>query len=243
MAGLMPVRDYDDACGAFDRLAALSDVTIVLDDGSASPFPFAARCDEVVTLNRLGPWNDVGNRTLLMQRAFVHGCDWVVMMDDDLIFSHGFQTREDVARVVDDLRRRRIEIGLFPLRDLWGATDRVRVDGVWGRKAYAVLRRNWFQYPAITLRDPGRRLHAPLFPANLRPRRAVLGEHVAYHTGCFTPSAREERVARYRLDDPDNRFQRDYGYMIDETGLVVEPVPAPDVWVIEQVLGRVQPLS
>jgi hypothetical protein len=238
VAGLLPVRDYDDEVGAAAALRALCDVLIVLDDGSAAPFPHAAICDERIRLDRHGPWNDAANRTLLLYRAFVHGCDWAVFSDDDLVFDAGFQTRDDVARVVAELEAARREVYRFAVRDLWGSETQYRTDGVWGRKSIAVLRRNWFAYPGVTLRDPSLRLHTAAFPANRRARQRVDDRRVAYHTGCWTAERRRARVERYRREDPDGRFQRDYDYMLDERELALAPVPAADLAILRARLAR-----
>jgi len=237
IAGLMPVRDYSDATSAFAALRELSDVVIVLDDNSSRPFPFRAECDELVRLDNRESWNDQANRTLLLYRAFVHGCDWALFMDDDLAFSHDFQTRSDAERLVAELAARRRDVCRFVVRDLWGSIRHYRNDGVWGQKSIAVLRRNWFADDAITLRDPRLRLHTPAFPANLRARQALDRRHVAYHTGCMTPAERTARVAKYRREDPDRRFQRDYAYMLDESGIELVEVPDQDLRVLEKRVG------
>lgn len=237
VAGVLSVKNYSDACSAFESLRALSDVTIVLDDNSDAPFPYRDRCDEYLTLSNPGPWNDVANKTLLMHRAFVHGCDWLVCIDDDVVFSHTFQTKADVLSLIEDLQRRRVEICLFPLRDLWESTREFRADGVWARKTFSALRRNWLFYRSISLRDPSRRLHSPLFPKNMRPHRLIVDRHTAYHTGCMSREARLARVEKYRVEDPDNSFQSDYAYMLSDDGIRVEAVPDEDVRILDEKLG------
>jgi hypothetical protein len=234
VAGVLAVKNYSDACSAFESLRALADITIVLDDHSDEPFPYRDRCDEYLTLANRESWNDVANKTLLMYRAFVHGCDWLVSIDDDVVYSHAFQTKADVLSLIDELERRRVEICLFPLRDLWESAGEFRTDGIWGRKTFGVLRRNWFFYRSISLRDPGRRLHSPLFPRNMRPRRAIVDRHTAYHTGCMTREARAGRVEKYQVEDPGNAFQRDYAYMLSEAGLRLEAVPQEDMPIIDR---------
>ena len=232
IAGILSVKDYSDACSAFDSLQALSDVTIVLDDNSSTPFPYRDRCDEYLTLSTRSLWNDVANKTLLMQRAFVHGCDWLVCMDDDIVFSHGFQTKADALLLIEEMQGRRADVAIFPLRDLWESPDAFRADGIWARKTFNVVRRNWLSYRSITMRDPGRRLHGTLFPVNMRPRKLMIDRHTAYHTGCLTREARVRRVARYRVEDPENAFQADYSYMLSDDGLRVEQVPSDDLAVL-----------
>jgi hypothetical protein len=235
VAGLMAVRDYDDELDAFAALARLSDVTIVLDDNSREPFPHRARCDHYLRLENHAPWNDQANRTLLMYQAFAHGCDWVVSIDHDLAFSHGFRTRDDVARLIAEMAAKGQEVCRFPVRELWESWDHWRADGVWGRKSIAVVRRNWFAYPAITLKNPARRLHTAAHPANLRQRLRMETRHVAYHAGCRTRAAREARVAKYAREDPAHEFQADYAYMLDDRGLELRPVPPEDVAVIDEL--------
>lgn len=236
IAGVLSVKNYSPVCSAFESLRALSDVTIVLDDNSDASFPHCDECDEYLTLSNDCRWNDVANKTLLMQRAFVHGCDWIVSIDDDVVFSHGFQTKADCRSLIGELERRRVDICLFPLRDLWESTQHVRVDGIWSRKTFNVLRRNWFFYRNISFSDPSRRLHSPVFPRNMRSRRLIVDRHTAYHAGCMTRAARLARVAKYRIEDPENAFQRDYAYVLSDDGLRLEDVLAEDRRILDEKL-------
>ena len=233
IAGLMAVRDYTEEVGAFDALKRLTDFTIVLDDNSATPFPHRARCDEFLRLENHEPWNDQANRTLLMYRAFAHGCDWTVSMDHDLAFSHGFRTRDDVADLIGELERDDKESCRFPLRDLWESWDHWRADGIWGRKSIGVLRRNWFAYPAITFKDPRHRFHIAPYPANLAQRMRLETRHVAYHSGARTLAHRRARVAKYAREDPRHEFQGDYAYMLDDAAIELRPVPPEDARLFE----------
>jgi hypothetical protein len=232
----MATRNYDGGSSSFETLRNLSDVTIVLDDNSVSPFPHRALCTEYISIRNELPWNAPANLTLLVYRAFVHGCEWVVSLDDDVILSSGFQTRSDVDETVDRMEARNADICHFPLRDLWGSSREIRVDGIWSQKTFPVVRRNWFFYGDFTLRDPSLRLHTAAFPADLRVRNLVHPVHVAYHTGCITPDLRRSRVEKYAVEDPDNHFQADYSYMLDERGLELETVPEADAAVIRRKL-------
>ena len=153
VAGVMQVKNYSDSCSVFESLTELSDFTIVLDDNSTTPFPYRDRCDEYLTLANGGPWNAVANRMLLMQRAFVHGCRWLVEMDDDIVFSNGFQTKADVLALIEEAERRKADVCLFRLRDLWESKHEFRTDGIWARKTFNVLVRNWLYYRSISLRE------------------------------------------------------------------------------------------
>lgn len=232
VAGVMATKDYSPSCSTFETLRDLCDVTIVLDDNSASLFPNREECTEYIALTNRERWNAPGNLTLLLYRAFVHGCEWVVSLDDDIILSSGFQNRADVDDMIDKMESKRLDLCHFPLRDLWDSGREMRVDGIWSKKTFPVLRRNWFFYEGVSLRDPSLRLHTPAFPIDLRTRGLVDPKHTAYHTGCLTREMREHRVEKYGNEDPDNEFQNDYSYMLDELGIELLPVPADDLEII-----------
>jgi len=238
VAGVLATRDYDDACGVFDTLSALCDVTIVLDDNSSRPFVHRDRCTEYIALRHDSPWNAPANLTLLLYRAFVHGCEWGVSLDDDVILSHGIRDRAALAALIEALDAKGIDLCHVPLRDLWDSDDRYRTDGVWGAKTFPVIRRNWFFYDGLTLRDAGERLHTPAFPSSLRARWIIDPRHAVYHVGCLTADARRRRVEKYAREDPDHVFQRDYSYMLDERALALAPVPGADLAVIRRTFGR-----
>lgn len=230
----MPTRNYSDGSSAFQSLQALSDVTIVLDDNSASPFPFQDQCTDYIAVRNRQAWNAPANLTLLLFRAFLLGCEWVVALDDDIIPAATFSTRGDVDEVVQFMRSKKLDICRFPLRDLWNSLDTVRVDGIWSHKSFPVVYRNWFFYEGLTFKSPELRLHTAAFPASHRARTFNHPDHRVYHTGCFTPSMRESRVAKYRREDPDNRFQRDYSYMLNDQGLELDEVPEADARLIRE---------
>lgn len=221
VAGLLTVRNYKEDCSVFESLRTLTDFTIVLDDNSRFTFPHRDECDEYLSLTNRAQWNDIANRTLLMQRAYFHECEWVVCSDDDIIFSHNFQTRKDVDRVIRSLEAENKDTGRFLLRDLWNSVSQYRSDGVWGRKTFVVLRKNWFFSASFKLPAPSSRLHRPVYPAKQKQQVAILRECVAYHTGCFTETDRITRVEKYAQVDPKHEFQDDYSYMLNTDGLVL----------------------
>jgi hypothetical protein len=232
----MPTRNYDAGSSSFETLRNLSDVTIVLDDNSVSPFPHRDQCTEYISIRNDVPWNCPANLTLLVYRAFVHGCEWVISLDDDIILSSGFQTRGDVDETVDRMEACNADICRFPLRDLWDSSREIRVDGIWSRKTFAVVRRNWFFYGDVTLRDPSLRLHTAAFPSDLKEVNLLHPVHRAYHTGCMTAELRKARVDKYAVEDAQNTFQADYSYMLDESGLKLETVPDADAALIQRKL-------
>lgn len=233
IAGLMTVKDYKEDCLAFQSLRSLTDLTIVLDDNSNLPFPYRNICDEYLTLRHNIKWHDVGNRTLLMHRAFIHGCDWVVWSDDDILFSHNFQNRKDVERAIAVLETANKDTGRFILHDLWDSIRQYRKDGIWANKTFVVLRKNWFQCGAVRLPSPCIRLHTPVYPINRTEQVLVLQDYIAYHTGCLTVADREERVQKYAKEDPNMQFQEDYSYMLRTEQLELANVPEVDLSCVE----------
>lgn len=234
VAGVLATKDYTGDCSTFETLQDLCDVTIVFDDNSASPFPHRNECSEYIAARNGEQWNAPANLTLLLYRAYVHRCEWIVSLDDDIIPSHDFQNRRDVDAVVDRMQAGSFDICHFRLMDFWNSVREVRVDGIWSRKTFPVVRRNWFFYDGITLRDPALRLHTAAFPANLRTRSFIHPAHIAYHSGCLTPIMRAARVAKYRREDPLNTFQADYTYMLDDKGLEVEAVSPDDLEIVRR---------
>ncbi|MBV9080326.1 MAG: hypothetical protein JO102_04315, partial [Elusimicrobia bacterium] len=213
IAGVMQTRNYRDDLSSFETLAGLSDVTIVLDDNSTEPFVHAAACTEYLSLRGSSPWSHQANLNLLLYRAFVHGCEWVVTLDDDMLTSHGFQDKAAVHAVIDRMEAESLDLCRFRVRDLWESSERYRSDGVWGQKTTPVIRRNWFFWDGISFRDPALRLEVPAFPENLRVRWSVDPTHVVYHAGNLTDERRRARVEKYRREDPENAFQSDYSYI------------------------------
>lgn len=236
IAGLMTVKNYRDRSGAFESLQALSDITIVLDDNSTTQFKHRHQCDEYIALENKLLWNDTANRTLLMYRAFVHGCQWTVWIDDDIIYSKNFQCRGDVIRYINFLEAINRDTGWFVLRDLWESHNQYRTDGIWSRKSITVLRKNWFYYPKINIPAANLRLHRPVYPGNMKQPTFVTKKYIAYHCGCFTHAARAARVAKYCEQDPQNGFQKDYSYMLRTRGLKLAMVTTPDLDVIRKKL-------
>lgn len=230
----MPTRNYSGGTSAFETLQVLCDETIVLDDNSDFPFPLRDECSDYISVRNQQPWNAPANLTLLFYRAFLLGCEWIVALDDDIIPAATFGTRADVVEVIRRMEAERLDVCRFPLRDLWESLEKIRVDGIWSRKTFPVVYRNWFYYEGLTLKSPELRLHTAAFPASHRLRSSIHAQHCLYHTGCLTETMRQDRVRKYRQQDPEHRFQSDYSYMLDNTGLVLESVPETDGCVIRE---------
>ncbi len=105
------------------------------------------------------------------------------------------------------------------LRELWGSEERYRADGVWRQKWPSRL----FRLRAGVAVDD-QAVHAPKVPraAGWVPRADL----VVYHMRMIEPEDRVVRRRRYEELDPDASYQpRGYGYMTDERGLKLRPVP------------------
>lgn len=241
LAGLMPVQNYQDYCGAFHMLEALSEWTCVLDDNSRTPFKFADDADEYLTLRRGTLWNDTGNRTMLMYRAFLAGYTRALVMDHDLIPSRAlFSTIKRLGLGLSGYPYAHIYV---PLRDVWDHGKQYRTDGAWGEKTYPILQ----QVPAFDKAEGVRpawvRLHSTPLPIKLHPKdlSPFPKECCLYHFGSLTKLDRESRVMKYLREDGGNEFQDDYSYLADDGGATFAPVPEEDVnfiadWMIHRKL-------
>ena len=234
----MPVKNYDNNghLGVFHMLEAMSDWTCVLDDNSRRPFQHADDADEYLSLRRGTLFNDVGNRTMLMYRAYLAGYQWALVMDCDMLPSRALF---DWIRYLDLSAYSNADLHV-PLRDLWNYGDRYRTDGPWANKKWNLLQSNPFFYLDYHIRSRELRLHAPI-----SYNKAIMADCppgcCIYHFGSLTPELRNARVELYRREDSKNEFQADYTYLADETGAVVADVPAEDVafihdWIVHRRL-------
>lgn len=211
--------------GSHFYLRDLCDETIVLQH---NPRPshsliWTSTFKHRITL-RTPEWDCVGNKLMLMMAAHRLGCDYVVMLDDDMLPSEA---------LVDFLKSRDFggnDVISCKLCDLWGDETRYRTDGVWGRKTFSVILRNWLGDVDITLPPNSVKYHHVPISRRL-PHHHLILDHGCrlYHYGSMTRQAREARVAKYKLIDPDNKHQEQgYDYILDETGLQTEGVPPND---------------
>lgn len=223
------VRDeIDELPGFVANVAPHVDGIVALDDGSldATGEWLEARPEvlEVLRVPR-GPLDEARNHRLLVAAAVRHGAQWMLSIDADERVEERFRDRAE--RII----RRGSPFGLaayaIHLRELWDGEDRVRVDGIWGRKSIARLFR---ALPDHQFDDVP--LHAHKAPLQAR----VLGRFppadlILYHRAMITPQQRAARRARYEELDPDCRYQRiGYAYLTDETGLRLERLPRGRGW-------------
>jgi glycosyltransferase involved in cell wall biosynthesis len=229
LLALVAARDErSELPGLIANLAPHVDGIVALDDGSVDGtgawLEQQPAVLEVLQVDR-GPWDEPRNHRLLVAAGVRHGADWLLSIDADERVEEQFRDRAE--RVI----RRGGLLGLqafaLRLRDLWDGEDRVRADGIWGRKQVARL----FRACADHGFDESA-LHAHKAPLQARVRgRFVPADLILYHRAMLTAESRAERRARYERLDPDGAHQAiGYAYLTDETGLRLEPLPPGRAW-------------
>jgi hypothetical protein len=205
--------------GLLENLESQVDGLIALDDGSSDGSVELLRDHPLVLkILRVPPGaqdelEDGKNHRRLVEASWSHSPDWLFGIDADERVERQFRERAE-----DEIQRaeRRGEAGLWvPFRELWGAPDRMRVDGIWGGKKKACLFRAMRGH-----RFDDRRVHA-----NWAPWPPAKGEYPAadlrlYHLRMIRAEDREARLARYRRIDPDLVWQPiGYDYLLEEDGI------------------------
>ena len=210
--------------GLLENLATQVDGVVALDDGSTDDSAELLRGHplvlELIEVPRgaQAELEDGRNHRALTEAAWNHGADWLLGIDADERLERDFRARAEREIERADAEQQRALWVWF--RELWGAPDRVRVDGIWGGKRKACLFRA----------DRGhhfdeRRVHANWAswpPPNGDYPQADLN---IYHLRMIDPEDRRQRVLRYRRIDPDNVWQEiGYDYLLDETGIDLKPL-------------------
>jgi hypothetical protein len=229
LLALLPVRDaLAELPGLIANLAPHVDGIVALDDGSLDGSgAWLAEQPEVLEVLRVerGPYDEPRNHRLLVAAGLRHGADWFLSIDADERVEEAFRDRAE--RVIRRGGRLGLKAFAVHLRDLWDAEDRIRVDGIWGRKSIARLFR---ALPGHLFDDAA--LHTQKAPLQTRVRgRFAPADLILYHRAMLTAEGRAARRARYERLDPDAAHQAiGYAYLTDETGIRLEPLPAGRGW-------------
>ncbi|WFP65231.1 MULTISPECIES: hypothetical protein [unclassified Mesorhizobium] len=154
-------------------------------------------------------------RRALIAAAHEAGADWVLAMDP------AERMENAVAGRIGQLTggSRRIVWG-FHCREMYTPTS-YRIDGTWGRK---MQHRLFGAYHPDRYRSKD--LHGAWFPEDLGLKLRDSGLNL-YHLKMIEPKRRAARRDLYNRLDPDRRLQEiGYDYLADETGAVLETIPA-----------------
>lgn len=155
--------------------------------------------------------DEVSRRRLLLRAAADTGARWVLGIDPDERLEDG------LADKIEAMTQTMMPVAWsFDLRELY-APDRYRIDGPWGAKAQARL------FPLrgdLTLGS--KELHGSW--SNFPPRPSGFN---LYHLKMIEPLRRQKRTDLYNFLDPERRYQKlGYDYLADDTGAILERVPA-----------------
>jgi glycosyltransferase involved in cell wall biosynthesis len=210
----------------FRNVAAQVDGIIALDDGSTDGsgdfVDGQASVIELIRLPARSPhvWDEPRNRRLLVQAAWEHAADWLLVVDADERLELGFRPRASA-----EIERAERE-GVLALRvhccELWDNPETFRVDGIWGNKRPVRLFRMRRDHEF-----DDRPLHGHWAPLNSQldsDYRAA--DLLLYHLAMLTAEDRRARQEKYLSLDPRSEHQAiGYDYLTDETGLELAKPP------------------
>ncbi|MDX8438535.1 hypothetical protein [Mesorhizobium australafricanum] len=154
-------------------------------------------------------------RRALIAAAYEVGANWVLAMDPDERLENAVASR--IGRLISGSGH--VAWG-FRCRELYTPAS-YRIDGAWGRKT---------QHRLFSAYHPDRYqskdLHGAWFPEDIGFRLKDSGLNL-YHLKMIEPKRRVARRDLYNRLDPDRQLQPiGYDYLADETGMILEAVPA-----------------
>ncbi len=229
VVALLQARDEERFLPTWlENVAPAVDGIIALDDGSTdTTADILAAHPKVVELIRRPAgqaWDERANQMALVKAGRQHGAAWAFCIDADE------RIEKRLALDLPGLLAKADADGTLAyslqLRELWNDRSHYRIDGPWkGRARYRLFRND----TRHTRFDP-RPLHRHWMPLEIAANLATVGAHlphVLYHLRMISSRDRLARHQRYKLLDPDNRYQpQGYDYLIDETGVELAAVAA-----------------
>ena len=159
--------------------------------------------------------NERSRKALLRQAARDMGAKWLLCIDpDERLEMAAAERMKEMTRAIEPV------IWTFRLRELYTPTA-YRADGRWGKKKLGCL------FPLLEGQVFGDApLHSRRNPLNSEYKKCNSGLNL-YHLKMIGAERRHARRALYATLDPTNAYQKaGYDYLVDETGLILEEVPA-----------------
>jgi hypothetical protein len=210
--------------GLFENLEGQIDGVIALDDQSTDGSrAFVEAQPLVVEVLSVPPGaqlelEDGKNHRALTEAAWEHGGDWLLGIDADERVERGFRRR--ASREIARAEAAGTSALWVPFRELWDSPEQVRTDGIWGSKRKACL----FRADREHVFDD-RRVHAIWASWPPPDGDYPTADLRLYHLRMIRPEDRRARVERYHRIDPDRRWQEiGYDYLLEEDGIVLEPL-------------------
>jgi glycosyltransferase involved in cell wall biosynthesis len=210
----------------FRNVAPHVDGIVALDDGSTDGSGEFVRNQpgvlELVQRPCREPhvWDEPENRRLVLEAAYRHAPDWLVVVDADERLERGFRERAE-SEIAHASLNGTLAFRIW-MRELWDFPDTFRVDGIWGKK---------YPFRLFKARPDheydGREFHGYWAPLNsTQPGQFSVADLVIYHLKTMHFADRMKRQERYKQLDPQNIWQEQgYDYMTDEIGLRVSQFP------------------
>jgi glycosyltransferase involved in cell wall biosynthesis len=210
--GLMQTRNEAvNIPGVLSHLDGLCDGIIILDDGSDDGSYEIADSPKLllkVQKSNKGIFDDLGNRNLLLQLAWLFKSEWFFFIDADERFDLRYADLRQVARL------KNIDTIAFKLVHLWDLETRYRKDIPEGKKG-VFSRNRMFRNKGFLQTTSEREIHfcATPFKHN-RFRAAVL----LLHFGLLDEAARVRKFNAYLPQDAGGKKQGySYAFLMDRT--------------------------
>jgi glycosyltransferase involved in cell wall biosynthesis len=224
VVALLAFRDEESYLpGFFAHLRNYVAEFIVLDDNSQDRSLEIARSQPNTQVLRRAATDsfpehyfEVDNRQTLLETALGRKAEWVLCCDADE--RHEQRFLEQLQTLTSGSQ----EAFALRVRDLWDSCDQYRVDGFWEHKAKFVL------FPLMPFVDYylSHALHTKWVPPSLPCRDENTLDFNLYHLLSVNRKDRLARLAKFRVIDPDSKYQPKigYDYLGDEIGIKVEKI-------------------
>ncbi|NLW55847.1 MAG: glycosyltransferase [Firmicutes bacterium] len=228
---MMAVRNEADRYlrPVLERLAALVDGIVILDDASTDQTPELCRAHpKVIRFRRLDSslfsQNEAALRSLLWEMTVELEPTWILALDADELLE------EKAKTVLPALTaQQEFELITFPVYHFWGDLRHYRVDRLWHPALARTACLFRYQKNRIYHWAP-RRLHCGRFPAEAYLTPRLHAPLRLLHLGYAAPRERREKYHRYLSLDPDGCF-----CPLEHYRSIIEPHPRLRRWMGENL--------